>query len=135
MTQKTPLYCELLEFFDLQAQKFETVSFEWKLQLTTQRSKAVTVEEECMACGKGERHLLSTCDKFHGMLQKERWDKVRKGASAEVFETGALCKQVSSTYTCTLLHINADIRPLLVVNVFLVIRRILPGPPHSLAII
>ena len=79
-SQTTPPYFELLEFLDMQAQYFESVSSERKPLMTMHRSYKATVERECMACGKGGNHALGTCRKFQGKSREKQWVVIKKAA-------------------------------------------------------
>ena len=73
----TPLYSKLLEFLNLQAWHFESVSSEQKPQTTTHRSYSTTVQEAGVVCGRGN-HPLDSCGKFQGLAWEERWDMVKE---------------------------------------------------------
>ena len=78
-SQTNPRHSELLKFLNLQARHFECV-IRAKPWITTHRSYVATIEEACMACGRGGNYSLGTCSKFQGMSCEECWDMVKKGA-------------------------------------------------------
>ena len=63
--QHTP-YSELLEFINLQAWHFDSLSFKQKPQTTTHRSYTATVGKHVSHVTRGN-HPLGTCSKFQDM--------------------------------------------------------------------
>ena len=118
-SQKTPPCFDILEFLDMQARQFESVSSGKKLQPTTYGSYMVIVEEACVACRTGN-HLSGSCSKFQGMEREEAETQlINKGALyknclnsghiASRCHTPPMCKKCGK-YHYTLLHIVVDLK-------------------------
>ena len=102
-SQKMPPYFELLEFLDVQAWHFESLSSKRKPQMTTHRAclETINCEESCVECTRGENHPLGTFSNFQGMQHEEQWDVIK-----QVLHKSNV--QKSSKYRHTLLHIEED---------------------------
>ena len=64
----------------MEAWHFQSVTIEQKALMTSHRCYAVTVERECMTCGKGGNHPPGACSKFQGSSREERCYVVKKAA-------------------------------------------------------